>query len=123
MNICPQRSPQRASESGAHSSTTGPREEAEGICPSGICLVEVQQWRTLLWAPGTLLQMAVLWAPDALLQMAVLVPSLQGRACGHPFHVPCAYSTCLMATGQIRQEECRESQRLALPGRKLEKLI
>lgn len=60
MNICPQRSPQRASESGVHSSTTGPREEAEGICPSGICLVEVQQWGTLLWAPDTLLQMAVL---------------------------------------------------------------
>jgi len=28
-----------------------------------------------------------------------------------------------MATGQIRQEECRESQRLALPGRKLGKLV
>ena len=60
MNICPQRSQQRASESGVHSSTTGPREEAEGIGPSGICLVEVQQWGTLLWAPDTLLQIAVL---------------------------------------------------------------
>lgn len=59
-HICSQRSPQRASESGVHSSTTGPREEAEGIRSSGICLVEVRQQGTLLRAPDTLLQLVVL---------------------------------------------------------------